>query len=80
MADMVDCGYHSFMAWARQTPSPAHGKCWHDLRYGPFNPNLPAEQAVGDMKGRCSEDGLDKFKRGWEKAQKEFLDNQLPNG
>lgn len=73
MADMVDSGYHAFMAWARQTPSPATGVCWYNRWYGEFDPHYPAEKANEWYVGRITESGQQMFIRGWKKAQDEYL-------
>lgn len=77
MADMVDCGYHSFMAWARQEPSAATGRCWYDRWYGPFDAGLTAEAANSGNEGRISEKGQEAFKRGWRKAQADFQEEGM---
>jgi hypothetical protein len=73
MADMFDCGYHSFMAWSRQDPSPATGVCWYNRWFGDFDPNLPAEKANETNMGMITEAGQHAFMRGWRKAQDEYL-------
>lgn len=74
MADMVDCGIHTFEAWARQTPSPAYGYCWHNRWLGDFNPEMTAEEAAVKLEhNKLTEQAREMFKRGWERAQAEYL-------
>lgn len=73
MADMVDCGRETFKAWARQTPSPSDGKCWHDRWLGPFNPAMEADQACQLIcQDRITTAGAEAFKRGWAAAQIDY--------
>lgn len=76
MADMVDCGYHTFKAWARQNPGPATGICWHNQIFGEFDPTLSADEAniLSDHVGKLEENAQKLFMRGWEKAQEEYFE------
>lgn len=78
MADMVDCGIHTFKAWARQTPSSACGCCWHNRWLGDFNPHMAAEEAAARLENdKLSQQGQEMFKRGWERAQAEYLEKLI---
>lgn len=80
MADMVDCGIHTFEAWARQTPSPAYGFCWHNRWLGEFNPRMTAEEAAVMLENhKLMQQGQEMFKRGWERAQAKYLAKLMPN-
>lgn len=78
MADMVDCGEHTFTSWARQTPSPAYGYCWHNRWLDSFNPEMTGEEAANrlGMVGRITEDGLAAFNRGWDRARAAHISAQ----
>ena len=81
MADMVDSGIYTFEAWARQTPSPAYGYCWYNRWLGDFNPHMTADEANSrlDPDGSTTLSGQEQFKRGWERAQAEYLAKLTPN-
>lgn len=70
MADMVDAGYHRFMAWARESEQGALK--FHSRWLGDFNPELSADDANKEHEGRITLRGQDDFKRGWRKAQADF--------
>ncbi|MCC5904065.1 MAG: hypothetical protein JJT87_19310 [Halomonas sp.] len=74
MADMVDCGYYTFSAWARQNKPPC-GVVFENRTLGKFDPIMTADEANirSDHIGKITEKGQQEFKRGWKKAQAEYL-------
>lgn len=73
MADMVDCGYATFKAWQRQTPTP-QGRCWHNRWLGEFDPSMTADEAGRRLENhKLVPQAQVEFKRGWEKAQGEYV-------
>lgn len=73
MADMVDAGRYAFEAWASRTPSPAHGICFKDRWLGPFNPEMPAEEACARLlEGKLTPSAEMAFMRGWTQAQAQY--------
>ena len=82
MSDMVDSGRYAFEAWARQTPSPAHGICFYDRWLGTFNPEMPAEEACARLlEGKLTPSAEAAFMRGWNQAQAQYRTTpQRPTG
>lgn len=80
MADMVDCGYATFNAWQRQTPTP-QGSCWHNRWLGEFDPSMSADEAGRRLEHhKLLAQAQNEFKRGWEKAQSEYGASVLAEG
>lgn len=72
MADMVDSGYHKFKAWSQQDQAAA---AFYNQFLGEFDAYMTADEANkrSDHVGKIKESGQQEFKRGWEKAQAEYL-------
>jgi hypothetical protein len=79
MADMHDSGHHMFMAWAKQQVMP-NGQVWHNRWLGEFNPEMTADEANQrlDHVGKLTTSGQTLFKRGWSKAQADYLAKSPP--
>ena len=71
MADMVDSGFYTFNAWAKQKPMN-NGEIFWNVPLGVFNPKMSATEANErlDHVGKITEQGQEDFKRGWDKAKK----------
>lgn len=74
MADMHDSGYYQFNSWAKQEIMP-NGRIFWNRWLGEFNPHMSADEANrrSDHVGKLTHSGQEAFKRGWSKAQAEYL-------
>lgn len=81
MADMHDCGRHTFESWSK-VGAPREGAHMNISEFysqwlGPFDPAMTAEKADEILNGDLiTQSGKDAFRRGWRAAQQAYQNAQ----